>query len=201
MLKKLTLLAMAVGALIAFAAPSMASAAEWKTNGVAVGGTTATGDAVHFTGTLSSTKGPVKISCNATANTILWNEGGNGVGEATLTLSADPVETGFCTVAVFNGTVYQPIPCHVNPSATGANWPISTEGTEVFIEEANFTNEFVGEPCLTILGIPSGTKISDKGTAEGVVEGECIVFNNTGGFEGGSKIDGSLCPTTTGLSL
>lgn len=214
MLKKLTLLAMAVGALIAFAAPATASASPdlfWETGSDALGGTTATGDEVHFTGTLSSTKGALKISCEATANVRLWNDGTLGAhGEVnSLTLTADPVGTSGCTVAVTVAGpphVYVDVTnCHVNATA-GFNtaskfWTVTTSsnGTNhlVKIDHAEFTNEFVGAGCLQHLGIPSGFKVSDTGDAEGVAgsNGDCIVFNNSGTFVGGSTIDGSLCAT------
>lgn len=199
MIKKMMLLAMAVGALVAFAAPSMASAEEWATNGTPLGGTTNTGDPIHFTGTLSSTKGAAKISCNATANATLWNAGGKGTGEATLTLSEDPVGTGGCTVAVNFGGGYVDITnCHVEPRANGVNWTVTTKGeTEVDIDNVSFTNTFRGTGCINI-GIPSGTEITDTGVAEGAFEineeGEaCLAFSNGGTFAGGSKIDGSVC--------
>jgi hypothetical protein len=204
MLKKLTLLAMAVGALIAFAVPATASALTWDTNGVPIGNEE-NADKVHFTGTLSSTKGGLKISCDATANVNLWNNNGAHGLVTELLLTPHPTTTVGCTVAVFVSIPvgYMDITnCHVNATANGTPWTVTTSGTNsVTIDGANFTNEFVGTGCAEHLKIPSGTKVSDKGNAEGEVVGECIVFNNSGTFEGGSLIDGELCPTEPGLEL
>jgi hypothetical protein len=205
MIKKIALLAMAVAALVAFAAPSMASAAQWKTSGVLIGGVGAK-DAVHLTGTLSSTKGGLKISCTATANVNLWNAGGVGVGEVTsLTLTEDPITvppTGGCTVAKFTPppvNAYVDVEnCHVQASSTGFNWSVTTAGTTVSILKANFTNEFKG--CLAALGIPDGTKIKAEGTVTGVGGGNCITFTEAGDIPE-TKIDGSLCATSGVLSL
>ena len=194
MVKKITLLAMAVAA---FAAPSMASASVWKTSGVAIGGPGAK-DPVHLTGTLTSTKGGLKISCTATANADLWNEGGVGVGLVnSLTLTADPVGTAGCTVALFVSPNYVDIAnCHAKASATNI-WPTTTSGTTVAIAGFNFTNEFNG--CAA-LGIPNGTKIKAEGTVTGVAAGNCITFTEAGDIPE-TKIDGSLCATSGVLSL
>ena len=212
MLKKMMLLAMALGALVAFAVPAAASASTWDTFEEPVGESTAEGDEVHFSGTLSSTKSGLKISCDATANTVLWNDPEQGaVGEATLSLLNHHEETVGCTVAVnVGGGTYADINgCHVTPSSSGENWTITTSGDTVAIEGANFVNQFSG---CTSIGIPDGAKAEASGTATGTVttkagfEGrECIVFNESGDMEDASHvavlIDGYLCPTEPGLEL
>jgi hypothetical protein len=210
MIKKMMLLATAVGVCIAFAAPAGASASPdlvWETGQQTLGLSTGGGDqVVHFTGTLSLTKGALKISCNATANATLWNDPTLGAhGEVnSLTFSPDPIGTHGCTVAVFiSGWVDIPN-CHVETTAqfntNPAIWTVTTSSTgvahDVTLDHAEFTNVFTGTGCSSI-GIPSGTKVSDTGDAEGVAgsNGDCIVFNNSGTFTGGSTIDGELCAT------
>jgi len=199
MIKKITLLAMAIAALVAFAAPSMASAAEWKTSETPVGGLEEA-DAVHLTGTLTSTKGPLKISCNATSNVSVWNEGA-GVGSVeSLTLTADPVGTAGCTVGVLvaPNTYVDVTGCHVTPSTEAFPWAVTTAGANVTIHGANFTNEFNG--CAGSLGIPNGTSIKAEGNVVGVAEGNCINFNQAGEIAE-VKIDGGLCATSGALEL
>jgi hypothetical protein len=203
MIKKMTLLAMVIGALMVFHAPLTASASTWNTNGVPLGESEEEGDEVHFTGTLSFTNGPVKISCDATIRGVLWNAPG-AIGRATISRGPDPTPTGGCTVAVFSPPIGGHVDlaaCHVNPSSEGENWPITTSGEEVAIAEANFTDEFVGEQCLTVLGIPSGTKINSSGIITGRVSTGCIVYNNSGHLSEQIKLDGQVCPTLEGLGL
>lgn len=191
MRKKMMLFAMAAGALVAFAAPSMASGAEWYTSGTKLGTSQGAGDTVHLTGTMTTTKSGLKTTCEATSISVLWNEGGIGVGEKTLSRS------GPCTVAVLISTNWVHVAgCSATPSSEGENWPISTSGSAVSIEEANFTNEFQG--CAAI-GIPNGTKIGDSGTLTGAVAGEGVVFSESGDLSGGTKVDGVL--TAPGLEL
>jgi hypothetical protein len=206
MLKKMMLLAMAVGALIALAGPATASASpelEWETGETTIGSTTASGDEVHFTGTLTSTKGALKISCEATANVRLWNDPTLGAhGEVnSLTLTSDPVGTAGCTVAVNTGSGYVDVAnCHVDASTKGYPWTVTTSVSganhHVTIDNAQFTNKFTGAGCATI-GIPNNTEVSDSGNATGVAtsNGDCINFSNAGTFVGGSTIDGELCAT------
>jgi hypothetical protein len=194
MLKKMMLLAMAVGALAAFAAPSMVSANEWYTGEETIGNSTESGDAVHFTGKMTLTRSGLRFICNATSNVVLWNEAGAAVGEASLTLA------GPCTVEalVIVPTTWVHINgCSVNPSTSGENWPISTSGSVVAIEESNYEIEFQG---CGVLGIPNGSKISDGGTMTGVVEGECLVFAGAGDLPN-TVVDGFICPTFPGLGL
>jgi hypothetical protein len=204
MIKKMMLLAMAVGALLAFGAPATASAGTWDTNGIPLGNE-ASADSVHFTGTLSSTKSGLKISCDATVIVDLWNTGGVGHGRVTsLALTSDPTPTSGCTVGVNvgGGTYVDVTECHVNAAAKGLVWTFTTSGNHVTIDSANFTNKFSGAGCQQHLGIPNNTEVSDFGNATGVVESECIVFNNSGTFVGGSTIDGLLCPINApGLEL
>jgi len=206
MLKKMMLLAMAVGALVAFAAPATASASpnlSWETGSNVLGSTKATGDAVTFTGTLTSTKGALKISCNASSVVDLWNDPTLGAhGEVTsLSLTADPVGTAGCTVAANLGSGYVDIAnCHVDGSTSNFPWTVTTgvsgANHHVTIDKAKFTNKFTGAGCATI-GIPNNFEVSDEGNATGVVGsgGDCIVFNNSGTFTGGSTIDGEICAT------
>jgi hypothetical protein len=193
MLKKITLLAMAVAAFAAFAAPSMASADFWYTGDERLGGFEER-DNVHFTGTLSSTKKGLKISCNATANVTLWNEEATGTGEVDeLNLTAET--EGGCTVGVLvaPNTYADVSGCHVKQATTEKfPWHVNVlEGTGIDIENANFTNEFNG--CAA-LGIPNGFKAGAEGTVTGQVEGGCIIFNESGDMPE-TKIDGSLCST------
>ena len=145
------------------------------------------------------TKGGLKISCTATANADLWNEGGVGVGLVnSLTLTADPVGTAGCTVARFVSPNYVDVAnCHVQASSEKFPWSITTSGTSVSITGANFTNEFNG---CGALGIPNGTKVKAEGTVKGVGEGNCITFTEAGEIPE-TKIDGSLCATSGVLSL
>jgi len=192
MLKKITLLAMATAALVAFAAPS-AKADEWYTGETKIGESEEEGDAIHVTGSLSYKRPGLKVICQATANVHLWNVV-TGRGKAVTSFNAS------CTVSVFTGSEYVNVPgCSVNPSTSGEEWPISTSGSTVSIEEVNYSFEFQG--CAAI-GIPNGFKVGDEGTATGTMEGECIVFNNSGDLSGGTLIDGALCPTISlNLSL
>jgi len=203
MLKKITLLAMAIAALVAFAAPSMASADFWYTGANKVGGAGAK-DTVHFTGTLSSTKSGLKISCNATANVWLWNERDTGIGDVqSLSLTEDPVDTGGCTVAVkvANPDVYADLMgCHVEATTGHFPWFIEVQsGTLMNIETVHFTYHFSG--CNHI-GIPDGASITIAGAVTGQfvsrVTGEnqegCIVFEKAGHISE-TKIDGELCST------
>jgi len=195
MFNKMMLLAMAVGALVAFAAPATASASTWDTEGVPIVGE----DEVHFTGTLSSTKGGLKISCNATANVDVWNDETLGAhGEVTsLTLSPDPEGTDGCTVAVLTVAGYVDLTnCHVAGTAENLpGWTVTTNGNHLTIDSAAFVNRFTGAGCLQHLGIPEGFEVTDTGNAEGEVVGGCIVFSNAGPFVNGSRIDGQLCAT------
>jgi len=202
MLKKITLLAMAIAALVAFAAPSMASADFWYTDDVQLGGFEER-DNVHFTGTLTSTKGPLKISCNATSNVTLWNTDETGTGEVdSLDLTEDPIGTGGCTVGVLigPGTYADVTGCHVTATTKEFPWHITVlANTVIDIEEANFTNEFNG--CGPALKIPNGTKIEARGTVTGQSDGgNCITFNNSGDIPE-TGIDGSLCTTSGDLEL
>jgi hypothetical protein len=61
-----------------------------------------------------------------------------------------------------SGTYVDVPGCSVEASSSGENWPISTSGTAISIEEFNFTNEFNG---CGALGIPNGFKAGDEGTA------------------------------------
>jgi hypothetical protein len=204
MLKKMMLLAMAVGALVAFGAPATASAGEWDTNEVPIGNE-ANADPIHFTGTLSWTKAGLKFSCDATANVDLWNAGGAGHGRMnSLILSPDPTPTDGCTVAVNvgGGTYVDVTECHLKATANALPWTVTTSGNHATIDGFNFTNTFTGAGCGQHLGLPVDFSASDSGNATGVVEGECIVFNNSGTFVSGSLIDGFLCPTDApGLEL
>jgi hypothetical protein len=196
------LLAMAVGALVAFAAPA-AQADVWVTHDSEVGETTETAHTVNFTGSLSSTKGPVKITCAAAAHTKIWNVGGTEATGEVLDLNlVDP-----CTVAVnVGGGTFVDV-CEVEEATTEAfPWHVNvaTGANGIDIEGANFTNKFKG--CLSTLGIPDGAKLGAAGTATGTWTntGGCIVFSESGDLKDGGgadvKIDGSVCNSSVTLA-
>lgn len=209
MLKKITMLALAVGALVAFAAPATASASLfWETAEDPLGSTTASGDTVVFHGTLSWTTAGLKHSCNVTSNIRLWNDPIAGAhGEVTsLTFSPDPEGAQGCTVAVNLGAeIYVDVTaCHSLRSASGLPWTIrigeSMGGSHhVTIDDFAYTTEFAGSGCPQHLGIPSGTKLSDTDDMTGEVEGHCIGFTNAGMM--GNTMEGELCATQTDLRL
>jgi len=206
MSKKIMLLTMSVAALAAFAAPSTASAGEWYTNNVKIG-PEASKDAVTLVGTLSSTKGGLKSSCDASANVELWNTSGKGHGLVqSLTLSADPTDTGGCTVAANTPHGYTDVTnCHVDATSKNFPWTITTDtvgGSNVVIDNVNFAWQFTGVGCMQHLAIPSGTKVEESATIAGLTGtflAPSINFNNAGHFAGGTMIEGFL--TKAGLEF
>ena len=199
MLKKMMLLAMAVGALVAFAAPA-AQADEWYTGEETIGTTTQTGDAVEFTGLLKFTLGNNTLGpCLVHAQTILWNDNGNATGEV-----VGFQITGPCDVQVHPNAVFPTAFCSATPTAQVSAeepWHVNIDGeTGVQILGANFTNHF-SAGCQSI-GFPStitATATEAGATAQAVnrVTGEedelCLVFNESGHFNNGVRIDGEVC--------
>lgn len=200
-MKKLMLLAMAVGALVAFAVPAMASADKWvtdETGGGSIGTTTETADEVEFTGALSSTSGPVTSGpCEVHALVDVWNVNGT---DATAEVTDFTITTR-CPVT-------SPLPiippgCELaEASSEGVPWHVDIDDeTNVTITGANFTNVY--DPLCT-------PPLPETATAEGDATGEfvnrttggttegCIVFNNAGDLvtvPGGTPvtINGEVC--------
>jgi hypothetical protein len=189
-LKKMLLLASAVMALVAFAAPAAASADQWSTDpGGLIGGATEA-DHVTLTGNLTATQGPFSLgACATTATAELWNEGGVATGE---TISVHIATGPGCLVKA--GVT--PI-CNIEEVVAGAGH-INTSGTAIDIEEAFFV-DFLNEGCAI------GELAGAEGTLTGTWEegGHCIVFNNSGDLaneEGPVTVDGSLCNSSLTLS-
>lgn len=193
MLKKATL-ATAIGALVAFAIPAVASADAWTLNGEPVGTSTAKGVTVDGTGSLSATMtipGGIKLelgSCEVHYHGTVWNEvveeelvGHGEINDFEITTG------GTCKVWVLNGPngTTGTLLCNMSASTnTESPWTIKTSGALVAVEGANFANFFNA-------GCALGPGISASGTATGVFSGESISVN-------GSTDD---MTTSTGLSV
>ena len=179
MLKKLTLLALAVGALVAFAAPAAANA-EFTPEGT-----------YDLTGSLSTTaaggafeSGPCQVHAMITVDS-----------------------TGHATVDTF--TITTPCPTSVpgcsaaNVGSIGTPWTVDNEGTEVTITEAGLFNVYSGASCAFV-GIPTGVPLAATGDATGIMNNEthCIEFAESGDLEGALgpvTIDGEVCDATETL--
>lgn len=209
MLKKLMLLAMAVGALVAFSA-SAAQADEWYTHvegqDVTVGLGPENAHEAEFTGELSSTAlgGIVKSGdCEVHALVNVWNEESEdgsvtGTGEVTnFTITTNPP----CPVTSSNPEIV-PLPegCVIE-KATSEDFPwhvsvLPETGIAIGDENkpANFTNFYSGctpplPPSATAEGVATGTAVNGEGEV-------CIVFANAGDLSGALgpvTIDGEVC--------
>jgi hypothetical protein len=190
-LKKMLLLASAVMALVAFAAPAAASADQWHTDpgNVLIGGATEP-DHATLTGNLTFTQGPISFgACATTATADLWNEGGVATGE---TISVAITPGPGCVVKVGGTTI-----CNIEEFTVGTGH-INTSGTAIEIEKAFFIYELSG-------GCPLAELAGASGTLTGTWEegGHCLVFNNSGGLKnpnGEFKVDGTLCNSSLTLN-
>jgi hypothetical protein len=183
-LKKMLLLASAVMALVAFAAPAAASADQWHTDpgNVLVGGA-AEPDHVTLTGNLKATQGGISLgSCATTLTAELWNESGVATGEAvSFTFATGPG----CVVKAGETTI-----CNIENIEAGVGH-INTNGTAIDIENVFFLQHF-SEGCA--IGEEGGAFGTLTGTWE--VGGHCIVFSNSGDLQnerGPVTMDGVLC--------
>jgi hypothetical protein len=200
MIKKMMLLAVSVGALVAFAVPATASAnLQWHTSNGGV--TTPVGDStakdrVHFEGVLTATPGgaagPVETTCGVTAVVDVWNANGVPTGSViSVTLLAPAA--GCHLVVKANGFT-----CSITSgTAFGGAVSADTEGN-ISIAGAGFTNKLEGCPVTKETGA--------AGTLTGVYNNEtsCIDFEESGDLFAGATpvlIDGSLCETTGTLLL
>jgi hypothetical protein len=194
MLKKMMLLAAAVTALVAFAAPAAASADQWYTDTLG-GEETVTEDEVHFQGTLTATAPGTALTCGVTAVVDVSNPGGVATGETTSAAILAPA-TG-CQ-GVFGGGLFS---CPItNGIASAGHINVATGATGVEIEEASFI-DFFPSTC------PAGTVIAAEGPLTGTWNntGSCIEFSNDGDLETPTgtavTVDGRLCETTETLTL
>jgi hypothetical protein len=201
MLKKLTLLAMAVGALVVFAAPAMAQADEWYTTGAGPGGTDLTigpkgpnDDTVTLTGRLTSTTGGaagVHVDCEVESKVTVWNEPSATAEVTEFNIFVPTCETNIPGCELENAEALN-LSWHVDP-ATGA--------TATKITEAAFFNEFNGVNCETFGHIPQHVEIVAEGTATGTWNntGGCIEFSEDGDMVLQAEpltpvlLDGSIC--------
>jgi len=195
--KMLMLLGMALAA-VAFAAPAMAQADVWVTDGGEVGESTETADEVTFSGSLTATAGPLHFGpCNVESNVDAWNEEGEATGEATnltiktpcpvsLTVGGTPIVV--CEIVQAGPQTAFPWHVDVATNEIGA-------GTDVAITGASFFNITKGCPE----GVPGA--VAAKGTATGdwdnTAGAGCITFNNDGDLEAPTGaavlLDGKLC--------
>ena len=175
MFKKLTLLAMAVGALVAFAAPAAANAQLLTSEGVAVPvGTdiTATSTNLQTTteqGILECAK--VTIHAKVTANTA-----------ETSAAESTAVTTEGCVTNVGFTTFPTNIPtasADLHLEGGGVGTALATFVAEIETPEATLTCHFEGEPALgyesgtDVLGVRGGMAGSGAGCAEaGEIHGE-----------------------------
>jgi hypothetical protein len=183
-LKKMLLLASAVMALVAFAAPAAASADQWYTDPgeVLIGGSGAKDD-VTLTANLTFTQGSISVgACVASITAELWNAGGVATGE---TIGIWIAPGPGCVVKV-GGT---PI-CNIENVEIGAGH-VNTSGAAIDIESVFFFDKF-SEGCA--IGQEGGAEGTLTGTWE--AGGHCIVFNEDGDLQNESgevTVDGTLC--------
>jgi hypothetical protein len=200
MLKKMMLLAMAVGALVAFAAPAQAD--DWYLDEVKIGEGEESKETVSFTGTMTTIKGPVRTVCAVHTDTTIWN-----IFIGAFSWIDEDEKTAPCTVAVnVGGGTYVDV-CEVDEVITeGFPWNvnIATGTNGIDIEGYNFSHKFKG--CLSTLGIPDGTKLGAAGTLTGTWNntGGCMEFNNSGDLKdpGGNPVtvSGSICNSSVTLT-
>ena len=168
MFKKLTLLALAVGALVAFAVPAVASADTWTINGQSL---TTTPVAFDGTGEMSATTatplGTVRLGpCHVEVEGNIWNQPtGHGEVEDFRINAPCPVSVGgkqICTIE--------------EAGSGGFPWTIQVQaGTRIDISGANFTDVFNAN-CP--LGPGAGASGTATGTYSNATSG--IVFNEDG---------------------
>ena len=187
MFKKLTLLALALGALVAFAVPAVASADTWTAGGESVGSTIATGTAFDGTGefgfTTASPLGTVKFGpCHAEVEGNIWNQptGHGGVEEFRINAP--------CPITIGGKQI-----CSIEEAGSvGFPWTIQVQaGTRIDISGANVTQVFNAN-C------PLGPGFGFAGTATGTYSNATsgIVFNEDGHMKtptgGNVFLDGGL---------
>jgi hypothetical protein len=187
-MKKMLLLAASAMALVAFTAPSAASAAEWNATGMR-----------HLQGTLNATlpSAGAEFTCEATATVNLSNAG--GVASATVEEFNILAPATGCHGVFHLPPPFPPtITCAIT-AAIGSAGAITTSGTEVTIEEAGFENLLEGCP-VTEVAAASGTVTGTFNNAT-----HCLEFANTPGLETPTEaqvlLDGSVCDTAGTLTL
>jgi hypothetical protein len=184
MLKKLTLLAMAIAAVTALAAPALASATttEWTNNGATLGSNAS----VHFEGSASftsATLGTVSCASKATAVAELIAGGHN----ATISTFTDSAPTTDCTVSGFLGST-----CG-SKSLTAVNLKKHASGTgtlgtkQIDISGVELENKFGSCLTLVLTGSVVATLDSETAAKTAALSGEL----ETNGF-GKVKVSGDL---------
>ncbi len=199
-IKKMLMFASAIAALVAFAVPAVASAAEWYVDpgGNVANKTTLNADTnVTGTGRLSFTAGGLESGpCNVDFAATITNMGGNAkavINSFTITTPC-PTNLSFLGCEVESAS---------NNTEEGAEWGVSTEGDTATIEGVSFTNHY-NSACQG-LGVPA------EATAEGNAVGEietgtgCIKFENAGELEsaviGPGELNGQVCIGNMGTDV
>jgi hypothetical protein len=200
-IKKMLLLVSAVAALVAFAAPAAAQAADWHTDpGGKKLGSEEEKQTFDGTGELSSTvtgvvTGPAVVHVHGN----LWN-GAHGEGEVTefkITVPEGGIPTnlpGCSATAATNST----------EGEGGAIWPITmTKKEAIHIEEVTFTNHY-NHQCQTF-GLPATAPAHGTATGSYTNATGCMDFVNAGSLTTEDGLDdvalnGEVCLTDPGVA-
>ena len=190
-IKKMLLLAASAMALVAFAAPAVASADQWYTD---PGNVTVTEDHFWLHGHLNATVPALgaELTCDITAHITINNGGGHAnveIDEVVLDAPAAGCH------GVFGGV----LTCEITAGVAGAG-EVHVNGTSLEVTNAFFLNELEGCAATEEAGA-SGTLTGTFNNAT-----SCVDFANSGdmtvpGLGAAVFVDGSLCDETGTLTL